>query len=425
MTTSPDAERSILHAILLNEEAIARVEFLQAEMFSSSVYQHIYTAMRDLYSAQKPIDEVTIAEKSGIPIAKITPAFEAIAKAPGLLANVAEHGRIVRDHHRRREVVEAGHAIVKAAENVNVEVAAMTGRVQEILSAASGTAEPDTLRSLSQAILEVHADLDGTSNELKPVLTGFRELDRMAGGLHPGLLTVIAGRPAMGKSAFAANIAANASLNGAKTLFVSLEDTCAFLTKRILARHAQVPYDALVRSTVRENQWTPLSNASRDLYDCPLWIDDGAGQTLSDVRATVAGLRMREGLDLVIIDHLGEMARDDDEYATTSLVAKGARDMAKDFNLPVVLISQLNRSVESRPDKRPMMSDLRGSGKIEEAARAIWFLYRHSYYSDDTDGEQGTRENEMQVLIAKQTHGECGWLPLSCDLSTMTIGDLK
>lgn len=413
-----DAELAILRTILHDSTNIARAERLDAEMFRDRLCGSIFDTMRELFKSDSSIDQVTIANKSEINKKALIRKFEDISRSAGISSSVSEYIEIIRDDFQRREISRAAQEIAAIASDEQLDIASIKSRSNDVLAAATIASNKKTLVKIDTALQAVWSSLEGTTESIQPVPTGLAAVDdQTGGGLHAGLLTVIAGRPSMGKSVLTANIAAHAAVEeDKKTLFVSLEDTALFLTKRILSRYSGVSYHKLIHNDV-SSEWDALHRASSNLHKAPLWIDDGASQTIADVRATVAGLKLRHGLDLVVIDHLGEMGRDDDEYVSVSEVAKKARDIAKDYNIPVVLVSQLNRQLESRVDKRPMMSDLRGSGKIEEAARNIWFVYRHEYYNP------GEMPGEMEIIIAKQTHGVTCRVSVETELETMTIRD--
>jgi replicative DNA helicase len=280
------------------------------------------------------------------------------------------------------------------------------------LAAGAGPQRID--EDLKQIYLEVSEgkEIEGL------VPTGIDIVDEITGGLQPGLLTVLGGRPSMGKSAFALNVAMNAALADKKVLYITLEDVRSFTVRRLLARFADIDLQELALNRLggdRARKCASMIEAVRKLANKPIWIEDGAGLTSVAIRQIAAAHKNLHGLDLVIVDHLGEVADQGESLtAITEAAAKSARDMAKELDIPALLLVQLNRNLENRPDKRPNMADLRQSGAIEQVARAVWFLYRPGYY------KAGCEEApQCNLIVGKATHGKTGMLNLWCNLSRM------
>jgi replicative DNA helicase len=230
------------------------------------------------------------------------------------------------------------------------------------------------------------------------------------------MVTVIAGRPGMGKSAFLLNVGFNAAKAGRRVLFFSLEDTRFVAALRLLARLADMDLQALTLRRVREDHWRRLTDGAAAAYGLPLWVEDTAGLTTQQMHRIAAAHQAKHGLDLVIVDHLDEAGDNtgENETANTSARARGLRNLAKNLHVPMLLAHQLNRDLEKRADKRPQLSDLRQSGVVEAVARAVWFLYRPFVYSGDTN-----EEHVLELIVAKTNHGRPGTIRLWCDMSRM------
>ncbi len=418
------AEAAVLGSVLLNNEALARVLPIVAPgHFYVESSRRIYQSMIDISRSGKPVDIVTLGnhmmqlgqlERVGGAMA-----FNDLTDAVSTIANVEHYAKLVRSHAVVRKIIYASMEIsAKGYSGINDVPAYVEEANRAMLLASQGLDVGNGPQHIDETLIEIFGELENGEEPRGMVKTGIGPIDSVTGGLWPGLLTVVAGRPAMGKSSFVLNIATNVALNGKKVLYVTLEDARKYVVMRMLSRYADIDLADLSLRKVKDDELRRLVDASNKLSGKkPIWIEDTTGLSSSAIRQIVISHKMYHGLDLVIIDHLGEVNDEgDSDTQITSNATKAFRDLAKDLDIPVLLASQLNRKVEERKDKRPILSDLKNSGKIEEAARVVWFLYRPGYY--ESDGEDW---RELELLVSKANHGKTGTLRLFSDLSRMHV----
>ena len=414
-----EAEKAVLSSILLENDAVHAVYTeLKPDDFYHPAHRTIYEAMIALKDQNNPVDLHTLSDHLnaqklldaiGGPVA-----LAELSDYEATAANVLHHARIVRDKATKRrlisvatEIVEMGYDGSEAADQL---LDAAESRVFEITQA---TARP-AFRSLHdemQDTFDYVEALMARGGELTGLPTGFHDLDEMTGGLQPGELIIIAARPSMGKTALALNIARNAAVDhGRKVAIFSLEMTTRSLVLRLLSAEARIDSSAFRRGFIAHNDHTRLVNAAGRLSHANIWIDDGSAASLLEIKAKSRRLRAERGLDLVVIDYL-QLARGDSEAERReqeiSEISRGLKGLAKELDIPVVTLSQLNRGPESRADKRPMLSDLRESGAIEQDADLIGFIYRDEVYNKESDDE-----GIAELVIAKQRNGPTGTIRL-------------
>jgi len=289
---------------------------------------------------------------------------------------------------------------------------------RDVLAVVDGTEGSTGAISTADSVDGALDEINSEGEPKRLVKTGIGTLDREFGGLWPGLLTVMASRPSMGKSCTAVNIATNAALAGKRVLLVSLEDSRRFVLFRILSRLASVPLDRIVNRRLSDEERGRLA-AQRDIVSClPLHIDETPAMTAEQVRRLAMAHQDRHGLDLLVIDHLGHIRdKGRDLYESTTAAARTIAALPKELGIPVLLLSQLNRQNLQRTDKIPNLGDLRQTGELEQLARVVWLLHRPHYYSSSAD------PHELSLLVAKNSHGRTGALRLQVDLEHMFIGD--
>jgi replicative DNA helicase len=414
-----EAEQSVLGAILLSERAMYPLlidEDLKPDDFYRQRHAEIYTAMLQLYSASEPIDVLTVSEhlrQAGrLEDVGGQAAIDALAGAVPAAGNARHYARIVRDNALMRRLLTTTYEIqasvmdrrgpprdlVERAERAVLEVAHDDHRkdfqgIDEVLSV-----ELDKLQKLSR---------EGTALTGTP--SGFKDLDEITGGFQPGNLIVIAARPAMGKSALVTNMAENAAVeHGRAVALFSLEMSEAELAQRFIASQARIPGDDLRKGRVPDDRWPKILQASQRLAQAPMWIDDSSDVGLLEVRAKARRLHSQstEGLGLVIVDYLQLMQPErglENRVEQIGHLSRGLKLLARELDVPVVALSQLNRSVETRTDKRPVLSDLRESGSIEQDADLVMFIYRDEYYNADSD-----RPGEADLIVSKHRNGALG-----------------
>src|SRR5918998_3057075 len=414
---SLEAEQSVLGAILLSERAMYALvieEGLKPEDFYRERHRLIYGAMMSLYSESEPIDVLTVTERlrsEGL-LEQVggQGAVDGLAAAVPAAGNAREYARIVREHSLVRRLLTTTYEIQA---RVQQQTAAPRELVEQAERAMLEVAHDDRqkdFRSIEEVLDEeldkLHRlSLEGTALTGTP--SGFKDLDEMTGGFQPGNLVILAARPSMGKSALVCNIAENASIdhNRPVALF-SLEMSESELAQRFVASQARIKGDELRKGRVAEHKWPKILEASQKLARSPLYIDDSSDVGLLEIRAKARRLHQQHGLGMIIIDYLQLMRADgrvENRVEQIGQMSRGLKILARELDVPVVALSQLNRGVEQRTDKRPVLSDLRESGSIEQDADLVAFIYRDEYYDRESE-----REGEADIIIAKHRNGAIG-----------------
>ena len=411
-----DAEQSVLGAILLSERVMYQLvidDGLKPEDFYREQHRVAFRAMLTLYDASTPIDSLTLVDhlrQSGqLEEAGGAAAIDALAGGVPAVGNLRHYAQIVKDSSLLRRLLAttydiqasvAGHEappreLVEHAEQAMLEVA-HDDRQKDFLSVGDLLdTEIDKLHALSR---EGHP-VTGTP-------TGFKDLDEITGGFQPGNLIIIAARPSMGKSALVTNMAENAALDNRAVALFSLEMSEAELAQRFIASQAKIKGENLRKGNVPEKQWPRILEASGRLAGAPLFIDDTSDLGILEVRAKARRLHSRTpgGLGMIIVDYLQLMRPDgriENRVEQVGQMSRGLKILARELECPVIALSQLNRGVEARTDKRPLLSDLRESGSIEQDADLVMFIYRDEYYAKDDSEFPG----EAELIIAKHRNG--------------------
>ncbi|MDP6977078.1 MAG: replicative DNA helicase [Myxococcota bacterium] len=415
-----DAEKAVLSAILLDNSAIHEiVTEISVESFYHPAHQALYAAMVFLKDSNQPVDLVTLAdylksndllESVGGPVA-----LAEIADYEASAANIVHYARIIREKSVRRGLISV------AAEIVNLgydEVQQSDQALDEAESKIFALSQEQAKSSLSPMDVEVHAAIDhiemliNRGGDLTGLPTDYTELDAMTGGLQPGDLIIIAARPSMGKTALALNLARNIAVgHGNKVAVFSLEMTTQSLVMRLLASEARVDASAFRNGFISVEDHGKLVHAAEKLAAADIWIDDTPAASVLEIRAKCRRMHAQRGLDLVIVDYL-QLARAGTNIASReqeiSEISRGLKGLAKELNVPVIALSQLNRGPETRKeDKRPILADLRESGAIEQDADIIGFIYRDVVYNPETE-----HQDKAELLIRKQRNGPTGTVDL-------------
>lgn len=415
------AEKAVLAALLVDNRAFHEVTLeVKAEDFYHPAHQILYKSMVAIHEDEKPVDLITLSShlnaQKRLDAIGGTVYLAEIADFEATAANVVHHARIVRDKAVKRhlirvatEIVEVGYQETEAAERL-LDIA--ESKIFDISKEKSRTRFASLHDEMSGTFDYVEAIME-RGGELTGVPTGFRDLDKMTGGLQPGELIIIASRPSMGKTALALNIARNAAIDhGKKVAVFSLEMTTRSLILRLLASEAEIDLSTLRSGFLPRFAFDKLSEAGSRLSQAEIWIDDSGMATILEIKAKCRRLKAERGLDLVMVDYLqlasadGRRDRKDLEIAE---ISRGLKALAKELQLPVVALSQLNRGPEQRdPDKRrPILGDLRESGAIEQDADVIAFIYRDVVYKKETEDP-----NLAELDIAKQRNGPTGTVKL-------------
>ena len=417
-----EMEQSILGAILQNNDAIVRLaDTLQEEDFYHDAHKWLYRAMLDLFQENVPIDVLTVNEwlKKKNRLDTIGgPAYLAeLVELVPTAAHVDYHARVVREKSILRALIRTATNIVTDSYEADEDVAALLDRAERaILEISQGKATSGFV-DLQNVLKDSFRQLETLSARKEPITglpTGFNDLDRQTAGLQPSDLIVIAGRPSMGKTTLALNIAAHAGMRTGKPIAVfSLEMSKEQLALRMLCAQAQVDSAKLRTGFLAGNDWSLLTTAAGDLSgQAHIYIDDTPMQTALDIRAKARRLRSEQGdLGLVIIDYLQLMqgrSRAENRQQEISDITRALKALAREIHVPVVALSQLSRAVEQRRPPKPQLSDLRESGAIEQDADVVALLYRDEVYNEDSD-ERGVAE----VNVAKHRNGPTGTLRLA------------
>ena len=415
---SREAEESLLGAVLLSPDAANDVmDRVHPEDFYVPAHQSIFEAMRRLYDNNQAIDAVTLAEEL-----RRTGELEKVGGVPYLTrlvdvvpvtSNIDHYADIVEENARRRELIRAGAAITNIAFDLDEEIHTVMDRAeQSVLSVAERRASQSMIEvgPLFAEVLERIEQLEQQGSEVTGLATGFRDLDKKLAGLQPANLVIIAARPAMGKSALTMNIATNVALQQKPVALFSLEMSKEEIVQRILASVGRVDSMKL-RSCQLGPLWQRVVDAASRMYQAPIYIDDSPIVTVTDIRAKCRRLKRKKGLALVIVDYLQLMqgtARENRQQEIAE-ISRSLKNLARELDVPVIGLSQLNRSLEAREDKRPRLSALRESGSLEQDADVVMFIYRHEYYHPEDQENKGLAE----IIIAKHRSGSTGTVKMT------------
>ena len=414
------AEQSVLGGMLLSKDAIADVvESLRASDFYKPAHETIYEAILSLYGHGSPADAITVADelKKRGELTRVGGAaylHTLIASVP-TAANAQYYAEIVKEHAIMRRLIEAGTKIAQLGYANETEVDALVDQAQaEIYAVTDGNAKEDYV-SFSEALEATMREIDANSNRpdgVYGVPTDFIELDELTGGLHGGQMVVIAARPGVGKSTLALDIARSAAIHHhMATVFFSLEMSRTELAMRILSAEGKISMGRLKKGDLDTEGWTNLATLQGRIDSAPLFIDDSPNMTLMEIRAKCRRLKQRNDLKLVVLDYLQLMSsgkKVESRQQEVSEFSRSLKLLAKELDVPVIALSQLNRGSEQRTDKRPMVSDLRESGSIEQDADMVILLHREDMYNPDSD-----RVGEADMIIAKHRGGPTRTIPLA------------
>lgn len=422
---SIEAESAILGGLLLSGKTLEQVsDSLVEGDFYRAENQIIFKAIKDLDTLQKTVDVVTVFEHlKERQLDDVTGGLmylDSLAQFVPAEANLRRYAEIVQERSLQRQLIRAGSDIIQSAINTEGDsieslLDKVEQRVMEI-SEKRGRAG-DNFEDFKELMIGVMDRMQAAADN-KGVLagqsTGFKDLDKMTNGLHPGDLTIIAGRPSMGKTALAINIAEHIGIYQKKPVAIfSLEMSSSQLANRIVSSSARVNQQSLINGNITNDEVSRFSQLSDDLVVAPIFIDDGSSPTMANIRANSRRLNRKcGGLSLIVVDYLQLItpAGDGDTRAISiGDMSRGLKMLAMELKCPVIVLSQLNRSVESRVDKRPLMSDLRDSGSIEQDADIVLFLYRDEYYTKEMCKEPGIAE----VIISKHRNGPTGTVRLA------------
>lgn len=413
-----EAERAVLGSILLSNEAIyTAIEHLQADDFYKPGHRLIFKAMMDLATKSEPIDNITVhaALKGNNELEQVggLVAIVELAEAVPTAANIGHYAALVKNRATLRKLIDAATGIVTSAfeggqaDDVLDSAEKMIFEISMVKSRKGITPIKDVVRDAFKKI----ESLFEQKKEITGVATGFVDLDRQLSGLQPSDLIIVAGRPSMGKTSFAINMGTNAALRDDRAVAIfSLEMSKEQLVMRMLCSEGRIDMSKMRGGFLDDSDWPKLARAAGMLSDAPIFLDDTGSISVLEVRAKcrrLAAERGDKGLGLIIIDYLQLMrgsANAQSREQEISEISRGLKSLAKELHVPVIALSQLNRSLEQRADKRPVLSDLRESGAIEQDADVIMFVYRDEVYEKDREDNKGIAE----IIVGKQRNGPIG-----------------
>ena len=420
---SADAEKAVICSMLLDKEAITTAsEILQPDDFYQRQYGILFDAMVELHNEGKAVDLITLKER--LVTKEVPPELSSVEFFRELMGEVPNSGNIkqyvdiVSDKSQLRKMIKVTESITNACylanEPVDDIMADTEKQIFDLLQNRSG-GEFESIKDVVIQAIEGIEKASKTAGKVTGISSGFYDLDYKTAGFHPSDLILVAARPAMGKTAFVLNIAEHAAVKeNIPTAIFSLEMSKEQLVKRILSMNSKVDSQAMRTGELQDDDWIKLVESAKIIGNSNLILDDTPGITISELRSKCRKYKLEFDLGMVIIDYLQLMQggkRAESRQQEISEISRGLKQMARELDVPVVALSQLSRAVEQRPDHRPMLSDLRESGAIEQDADVVMFLYRDEYYNKESE-LKGTAE----VIIAKQRNGPIGtvtlaWLP--------------
>jgi replicative DNA helicase len=413
-----EAEQSILGAILIDGDAMLRVsDQIDASDYYREDHRIIYQHMLKLYEKRSPIDLLTLTDslESAKQLSLIGGASY-IATLTGSVSSsvhIAQHADIVRKKAMLRKLITAGSRIAELGYNEDSETDVALDEAEATLFGVSQTYLSNNFVPIGTILSESFDRIDElhqNKGALRGVPSGFRDLDNLLGGLQRSDLIILAARPSMGKTALGLNIAEYAAIKGnAKVAIFSLEQSRDQLVDRILCSQAGVDSWKLRSGNLNDEDFPRIGTAMGILSEAPIFIDDTPGQTALEIRTKSRRLQMEHGLDIIIVDYLQLMQGrgQENRVQEVSEISRALKNIARELKVPVIALSQLSRAVESRPDKRPMLSDLRESGSIEQDADVVMFIYRDDYYEKDS-----SKKNIAEILVRKHRNGPVGEIEL-------------
>lgn len=429
------AEQSVLGAMFLSKYAIEKAsETLTKKSFYDEKNGIIFQAIIDLHDKKIPIDLTTVTgelnqTKKLNDVGNVEYLTEIINVVP-TAANVESYIKIVEDTAMLRSVIDTSTEIATLAYENEGEVADVLDQVEQKIVGIIKNRRSSEFRSIQEVLGEVQKNLEKLSEskgEITGIPTGWYELDKLTAGLHENQLIILAARPAMGKTAFALNLATNVAVNTNKTVAIfSLEMGAEQLANRIISSLGQIEGSKLSTGNLLNNDWKRITEARSQLAGAKLFISDDAGVTVGDIKSKCRRLATSEdGLDLVIIDHLQLLTMGgnygNNRQAEITDISRSLKKMAMELNIPVIALAQLSRGVESREDKRPKMSDLRESGSIEQDADIVALLYRDDYYQMPKDASESPDPSLSELIIGKHRNGPTGKIDLLFRKNTSTF----
>lgn len=416
-----EAEQAVIGSMLTDRDAvISAIEILKEEDFYREDNKTIYEAILNLYNRSEPIDIITLkAELTSMGMFEKIGGLEYIVGLPEKVpttANVERYINIVKEKSELRRLIKAANEIIEQGYDPTENIDDIMNSAEKKIFNIMQDKDQKTYSAIKDVLVDAFTELEQLYNQkqhITGVPTGFIDLDYKMAGLHNSDLILIAARPAMGKSAFALNIATNAAVKAkVPAVLFSLEMSKEQMVNRILCSEAMVDSNKVRTGKIDDDDWIKLADTMGDLSEAPIYIDDTPGISINEIRAKCRKLKLERDIGLVVIDYL-QLVQGPSKRASGSReqeiseISRSLKILAKEINVPVIALSQLSRAPEQRPDHRPMLSDLRESGAIEQDADIVMFLYRDDYYNEDSE-DKGLAE----VIVAKHRAGSTGTVKL-------------
>lgn len=416
---SKEAEQSVLGSVLSSRQAVGTAcEILKPDDFFFGQNKEVFSVVYELFNENIPIDMVTVSDRLNLhdkldAIGGV-PYLSSLVLAVPTTGNVEYYAKIVKDKAALRRLIYTTQGILSMAYDEEDTTERIIDRSEQLVLDLSSNKEQTDIVHISEIMMTAYDDMVQNSlnkGNVTGISTGFNYINNATGGLHGGELIIIAGRPGMGKSSFAVNIAEHAAINdNVPVAIFNLEMSKSMIVNRIICSQALVDSQNVRKGDFQPEDWQQICAVIDKLSLAPIYIDDSSSVTVSEIRAKCRRLKQTKNLGLVIIDYLQLMQgskRSDNRQQEISEISRSLKVLAKELDIPVIALSQLSRTSETRSDKRPMLSDLRESGAIEQDADMVMFLYRDDYYNKDSQ-----EKNIAEVIIAKQRSGSTGTFKL-------------
>lgn len=421
-----EAEEAVLGAVLVNPNTLIKVvEILKPESFYKPAHRYVYEAMIQLFNQNERIDIVSVSDvlnfNSKLEVIGGRAFINDLSFKTITTSNIEYYAKIIQEKAIKRALINAGSEIVSLGYDLNPIDSSLDSAERLIFDIASKKATKD-LAHVKDLVMDCYEKIEhryAHRDELSGVPTKFIDLDAMTGGLQKSDLIILAARPSMGKTAFALNIAQNVAIKSkVPVALFSLEMSKEQLVQRMLCSEAEIDSQKLKSGHMQSKDWEKLAAAMEEFSNAPIYVDDAPGCTLTDLRAKCRRLAMEEkDLGLIVIDYLQLMegSGKEERIQQISAISRGLKGLARELNVPIIALSQLSRAVEQRKDRRPMLSDLRESGAIEQDADIVMFIYRDDYYNRE-EGDEAPKatgkEGKSEIIIAKHRNGPVGSVEL-------------
>lgn len=416
---SIQAEQSVLGSILLDRDAMVVVsDIITQEDFYKDAHKEIFHCMVHLYQKSEPIDIITLSEelkkRNTMDMVGGYTYITDLSTVPDFTKHISKYAEIVKEKSTLRKLIQAGSAIMQTGYAGDIEIVDILEAAEKSIFDISQSKSRRSMTGIHEVIMSAYGILENiyrNKGKITGVTSGFIDLDHKTNGLQKTDLILIAARPSMGKTAFSLNIAHNAALSGgAHVALFSLEMSKEQLIQRMVSAESRVELNKIKNGHLNEEEWPRVIKAMDVLSKTQIYIDDTPGINMVELRSKCRRLKMDKGLDLVLIDYLQLMesdSRSENRQQEISKISRSLKILAKELDCPVIALSQLSRAPEQRADHRPMLSDLRESGAIEQDADMVLFLYRDEYYKEDSEDK-----NIAEIIIAKHRNGEVGTIKL-------------